>query len=171
MTQANTVYGALHGLQVIFFCVFAYIGERLLWLFTIWYKTLQTFSQLCRFNIKTRKLEVHLVPWTIIDEPRFSYRGLLIGEMFLMLTVSESLEANLFIQSGSSERDLDRLAVSSTSDHWTWNGCTRRTRLATNLADPFSRCIGLTDVGSTARRIRQRSSFHSILKSIKSNDR
>ncbi|GMN46842.1 hypothetical protein TIFTF001_016024 [Ficus carica] len=50
--EAKTVYGALHGLQ--------------------------TFSQLCRFNVKTKTLEVHMVPWTIIDEPRFSYRGLLI---------------------------------------------------------------------------------------------
>lgn len=50
--EAQTVYGALHGLQ--------------------------TFSQLCRFNFKTRIIEVHQVPWTIIDQPRFSYRGLLI---------------------------------------------------------------------------------------------
>ncbi|GMH11424.1 hypothetical protein Nepgr_013265 [Nepenthes gracilis] len=50
--EAPTVYGALHGLQ--------------------------TFSQLCHFNFKTRVIEVNLVPWTIIDMPRFPYRGLLI---------------------------------------------------------------------------------------------
>ncbi|XP_024030372.1 beta-hexosaminidase 3 [Morus notabilis] len=50
--EAKTVYGALHGFQ--------------------------TFSQLCRFNFKTRIVEVQRVPRTIIDEPRFSYRGLLI---------------------------------------------------------------------------------------------
>ncbi|GKV38496.1 hypothetical protein SLEP1_g46406 [Rubroshorea leprosula] len=50
--QANTVYGALHGLQ--------------------------TFSQLCHFNYKSRVIEVHMSPWTITDQPRFSYRGLLI---------------------------------------------------------------------------------------------
>ncbi|KAJ6317904.1 hypothetical protein OIU76_013451 [Salix suchowensis] len=50
--EAQTVYGALHGLQ--------------------------TFSQLCHFNFTTRLIEVHMVPWTIIDQPRFSYRGLLI---------------------------------------------------------------------------------------------
>ncbi|XP_015873599.2 beta-hexosaminidase 3 [Ziziphus jujuba] len=50
--EAKTVYGALHGLQ--------------------------TFSQLCQFNFTTKVIEVHLVPWTIVDEPRFSYRGLLI---------------------------------------------------------------------------------------------
>jgi hypothetical protein len=43
---------------------------------------LQTFSQLCHFNFTTRLIEVHMVPWTIIDQPRFSYRGLLIGELF-----------------------------------------------------------------------------------------
>ncbi|KAJ6902449.1 beta-hexosaminidase 3-like [Populus alba x Populus x berolinensis] len=50
--EAQTVYGALHGLQ--------------------------TFSQLCHFNVTSRLIEVHMVPWTIIDQPRFSYRGLLI---------------------------------------------------------------------------------------------
>ncbi|XP_022743306.1 beta-hexosaminidase 3-like [Durio zibethinus] len=50
--EAQTVYGALHGLQ--------------------------TFSQLCHFNFTSRVLEVHMSPWTIIDQPRFSYRGLLI---------------------------------------------------------------------------------------------
>ncbi|XP_077228004.1 beta-hexosaminidase 3-like [Tasmannia lanceolata] len=50
--EAHTVYGALHGLQ--------------------------TFSQLCHFNFTTRIIEVHLLPWIIVDQPRFSYRGLLI---------------------------------------------------------------------------------------------
>ncbi|XVF40838.1 hypothetical protein PTKIN_Ptkin01aG0148500 [Pterospermum kingtungense] len=61
--EAQTVYGALHGLQ--------------------------TFSQLCRFNFASRVLEVHMSPWTIIDQPRFSYRGLLIdtSRHFLPLPV------------------------------------------------------------------------------------
>lgn len=50
--QAKTVYGALQGLQ--------------------------TFSQLCQYNFKSKTIEVNKVPWTIIDQPRFSYRGLLI---------------------------------------------------------------------------------------------
>ncbi|XP_074310623.1 beta-hexosaminidase 3 [Silene latifolia] len=50
--EANTVYGALHGLQ--------------------------TFSQICEYNIRTRLVEIRFVPWTVIDEPRFPYRGLLI---------------------------------------------------------------------------------------------
>ncbi|OMO99882.1 hypothetical protein CCACVL1_03565 [Corchorus capsularis] len=50
--QAQTVYGALHGFQ--------------------------TFSQLCQFNFKSKVIEVNMAPWTIIDQPRFSYRGLLI---------------------------------------------------------------------------------------------
>lgn len=50
--EANSVYGALHGLQ--------------------------TFSQLCNYNFKTRLIEVGSVPWTIVDGPRFPYRGLLI---------------------------------------------------------------------------------------------
>ncbi|CAH9074260.1 unnamed protein product [Cuscuta europaea] len=50
--RAQTVYGALHGLQ--------------------------TFSQLCYFNFQTKAVEVRQVPWTILDQPRFTYRGLLI---------------------------------------------------------------------------------------------
>ncbi|PIN10376.1 Beta-N-acetylhexosaminidase [Handroanthus impetiginosus] len=50
--EAQTVYGALHGLE--------------------------TFSQLCHYNFSSRGIQVHQVPWTIVDQPRFSYRGLLI---------------------------------------------------------------------------------------------
>ncbi|GFP95757.1 beta-hexosaminidase 3 [Phtheirospermum japonicum] len=50
--EAQTVYGALHGLQ--------------------------TFSQVCHYNISSRGILVHQVPLTIADQPRFSYRGLLI---------------------------------------------------------------------------------------------
>ncbi|XP_010251932.1 PREDICTED: beta-hexosaminidase 3-like [Nelumbo nucifera] len=50
--EAQTVYGALHGLQ--------------------------TFSQLCHLNLETRIIEVRPTPCTIEDQPRFSYRGLLI---------------------------------------------------------------------------------------------
>ncbi|KAL8193056.1 hypothetical protein R6Q57_026960 [Mikania cordata] len=48
--EAATVYGALHALQ--------------------------TFSQLCHFNLHTRKLIVSQTPISITDRPRFSYRGL-----------------------------------------------------------------------------------------------
>ncbi|KAH7685118.1 hexosaminidase protein [Dioscorea alata] len=50
--EASTVYGALHAFE--------------------------TFSQLCDFNLMTRTIELHGAPWNIIDQPRFSYRGLLI---------------------------------------------------------------------------------------------
>ncbi|KAF5737430.1 beta-hexosaminidase 3 [Tripterygium wilfordii] len=50
--EAQTVYGALHGFQ--------------------------TFSQLCQFDFDTRLIEIRKVPWSIIDQPRFSYRGLMI---------------------------------------------------------------------------------------------
>ncbi|XP_047968685.1 beta-hexosaminidase 3-like isoform X1 [Salvia hispanica] len=50
--EAKTVYGALHGLQ--------------------------TFSQICSYSISSRGILVHQVPWIIADQPRFSYRGLLI---------------------------------------------------------------------------------------------
>ncbi|KAG2713485.1 hypothetical protein I3760_04G178100 [Carya illinoinensis] len=50
--EAQTIYGALHGLQ--------------------------TFSQLCYFNFTLEVIQVPRVPWTVIDKPRFSYRGLLI---------------------------------------------------------------------------------------------
>ncbi|KAF5741578.1 beta-hexosaminidase 3 [Tripterygium wilfordii] len=65
--EAQTVYGALHGLQ--------------------------TFSQICHFNFTTRVIEVHSIPWTIIDQPRFSYRGLLIdtSRHYLPIPVIEKL--------------------------------------------------------------------------------
>ncbi|KAJ0972223.1 hypothetical protein J5N97_020182 [Dioscorea zingiberensis] len=50
--EAASVYGALHAFQ--------------------------TFSQLCNLNFKTRTVELHAAPWDIHDQPRFSYRGLLI---------------------------------------------------------------------------------------------
>ncbi|CAH2065594.1 unnamed protein product [Thlaspi arvense] len=50
--EANSVYGALHGLQ--------------------------TFSQLCHFNMKKKVIEILMTPWNITDQPRLSYRGLLI---------------------------------------------------------------------------------------------
>ncbi|KAL8052281.1 hypothetical protein ABFX02_06G201804 [Erythranthe guttata] len=50
--EAQTVYGALHALQ--------------------------TFSQVCYFNISSRGIMVHQLPLTVSDQPRFSYRGLLI---------------------------------------------------------------------------------------------
>ncbi|AAB60911.1 ESTs gb/T43256,gb/46316,gb/N64930,gb/AA395255,gb/AA404382 come from this gene [Arabidopsis thaliana] len=39
---------------------------------------MQTFSQLCHFNLKKKVIEILMTPWNIIDQPRFSYRGLLI---------------------------------------------------------------------------------------------
>lgn len=50
--KAKNVFGALYGLE--------------------------TLSQLCLLNFTTRKVIVPMAPWTIIDQPRFSYRGLLI---------------------------------------------------------------------------------------------
>lgn len=50
--QANTVYGALRGLE--------------------------TFSQLCAFDFTSRSVKLRNAPWVISDEPRFPYRGLLI---------------------------------------------------------------------------------------------
>lgn len=50
--KAKNVYGALYGLE--------------------------TLSQLCFLNFTRRRVIVPMAPWTIIDQPRFSYRGLLI---------------------------------------------------------------------------------------------
>ncbi|KAF8719743.1 hypothetical protein HU200_024496 [Digitaria exilis] len=50
--EAQTVYGALHALE--------------------------TFSQLCNFDFNARMIQLHSAPWTILDKPRFPYRGLLI---------------------------------------------------------------------------------------------
>ncbi|KAG6665727.1 beta-hexosaminidase 1 [Carya illinoinensis] len=50
--EANTVYGALRGLE--------------------------TFSQLCAFDYGTKSVQVYKAPWYILDKPRFPYRGLLL---------------------------------------------------------------------------------------------
>ncbi|KAM3404102.1 hypothetical protein ACQJBY_007287 [Aegilops geniculata] len=50
--EAQTVYGALHALE--------------------------TFSQLCYFDFVLSVTGLHWAPWTIVDKPRFPYRGLLI---------------------------------------------------------------------------------------------
>ncbi|KAJ9545672.1 hypothetical protein OSB04_025379 [Centaurea solstitialis] len=50
--QANTVYGALRGLE--------------------------TFSQLCGFDYGTKTVQIYKAPWFIKDKPRFVFRGLLL---------------------------------------------------------------------------------------------
>ncbi|GMY08640.1 beta-hexosaminidase 1 [Fagus crenata] len=50
--EANTVYGALRGLE--------------------------TFSQLCAFDFGTKSVQVYKAPWYIRDKPRFAYHGLLL---------------------------------------------------------------------------------------------
>ncbi|RDX63576.1 Beta-hexosaminidase 1, partial [Mucuna pruriens] len=49
---ANTVFGALRGLE--------------------------TFSQLCSFDYTTKNVQIYKAPWSILDKPRFAYRGLLL---------------------------------------------------------------------------------------------
>ncbi|XP_044508932.1 beta-hexosaminidase 1 [Mangifera indica] len=50
--EANTVYGALRGLE--------------------------TFSQLCSFDYGTKSVQIYRAPWYIQDKPRFAFRGLLL---------------------------------------------------------------------------------------------
>ncbi|KAL8232008.1 hypothetical protein R6Q57_001786 [Mikania cordata] len=50
--EANTVYGALRGLE--------------------------TFSQLCSFDYGTKTVQLYNAPWFITDKPRFEFRGLLL---------------------------------------------------------------------------------------------
>ncbi|XP_027366620.1 beta-hexosaminidase 1-like [Abrus precatorius] len=50
--EANTVFGALRGLE--------------------------TFSQLCSFDYTTKTVQIYKAPWSIRDEPRFPYRGLML---------------------------------------------------------------------------------------------
>nr|XP_043616801.1 beta-hexosaminidase 1 [Erigeron canadensis] len=50
--EANTVYGALRGLE--------------------------TFSQLCGFDYGTKTVQIYKAPWFIKDKPRFAFRGLLL---------------------------------------------------------------------------------------------
>jgi hypothetical protein len=46
---------------------------------------MQTFSQLCNFDFNANLIELHSAPWTILDAPRFPYRGLLIGRLVYIL--------------------------------------------------------------------------------------
>ena len=41
----------------------------------------KTFSQLCVLNYDTKNVEVRHAPWHIQDEPRFAFRGLLLGKI------------------------------------------------------------------------------------------
>ncbi|KAH6762676.1 beta-hexosaminidase 1 [Perilla frutescens var. hirtella] len=50
--EANSVYGALHGLE--------------------------TLSQLCAFDYGTKTVKLYNAPWYVQDKPRFEYRGLLL---------------------------------------------------------------------------------------------
>ncbi|KAL2602784.1 hypothetical protein AAZV13_10G247500 [Glycine max] len=50
--EANTVFGALRGLE--------------------------TFSQLCSFDYTTKTVQIYKAPWSILDKPRFPYRGLML---------------------------------------------------------------------------------------------
>ncbi|XP_047042604.1 beta-hexosaminidase 3-like [Lolium rigidum] len=61
--EAQTVFGALHALE--------------------------TFSQLCYFDFVLGVTGLHSAPWTIVDAPRFPYRGLLIdtGRHYLPIPV------------------------------------------------------------------------------------
>lgn len=52
MIGANTVYGALRGLE--------------------------TFSQLCTFDYDSKSVVIYQAPWYVQDKPRFAYRGLLL---------------------------------------------------------------------------------------------
>ena len=40
----------------------------------------QTFSQLCTFDYTTKTVQIYKAPWSIRDQPRFAYRGLMLGE-------------------------------------------------------------------------------------------
>lgn len=46
----------------------------------VYFVSMQTFSQLCNFDFNANLIELHSAPWTILDAPRFPYRGLLIGK-------------------------------------------------------------------------------------------
>ncbi|CAL5210265.1 unnamed protein product [Lathyrus oleraceus] len=50
--EANTVFGALRGLE--------------------------TFSQLCSFDYSTKTVQIYKAPWSILDKPRFPFRGLML---------------------------------------------------------------------------------------------
>ena len=81
--QAQTVFGALHALEVTQMRpMYEYKQSTQLLLpryLTVIFVFLQTFSQLCNFDFNARLIELHSAPWTIVDMPRFHYRGLLIG--------------------------------------------------------------------------------------------
>ena len=43
---------------------------------------MQTFSQLCTFDYGLKTVQIYKASWYIQDEPRFAYRGLLLGKAF-----------------------------------------------------------------------------------------
>jgi hypothetical protein len=82
--QAQTVFGALHALEVpqlenLCMNIRQFAQSLLTGYLTVNFVFLQTFSQLCNFDFNARLIELHSAPWTIMDMPRFPYRGLLIG--------------------------------------------------------------------------------------------
>ncbi|XP_031254283.1 beta-hexosaminidase 1 [Pistacia vera] len=68
--EANTVYGALRGLE--------------------------TFSQLCSFDYGTKSVQIYKAPWYIKDKPRFAFRGLLLDtsrHYFPVNTIKQIIES------------------------------------------------------------------------------
>ncbi len=111
LLQANTVYGALRGLEVMYdygLSLKHWLSEYLcyLWLAGREYWQgcdcldpygsslidshlsiiFQTFSQLCAFDFGTKSVQVYKAPWYIRDKPRFAYHGLLLGMLHLVFS-------------------------------------------------------------------------------------
>ncbi|CAK7325615.1 unnamed protein product [Dovyalis caffra] len=76
--EANTVYGALRGLESMKLRACDFIEcMDCIYLLNI-ELTARKECQLCAFEYETKTVQIYRAPWYILDKPRFAYRGLLI---------------------------------------------------------------------------------------------
>lgn len=101
----------------------------------------QTMSQLCVFDYVTKDVQVQRAPWLINDKPRFKYRGLLLGKISIILTVT-SLMSFLLDKLGQYQMAMNlraSYALPSTDEFILWQipqGTICLLKLSSKLLNP-----------------------------------